>query len=62
MEDAGTLPNWTAAPERKFVPEMITEVPPEVEPVLGETAEIVGAGAGETVRNRFTEAIAAFVS
>ena len=36
-------PNVTVAPERKFVPVMVTAVPPLVDPELGEIAVIVGA-------------------
>jgi hypothetical protein len=42
---AATAPNLTIAPEAKFVPVIVTAVPPEIEPVLGETPPIVGLGA-----------------
>jgi hypothetical protein len=40
---AADPPNVTVAPETKFVPVMVTAVPPLVEPELGEIAVIVGA-------------------
>ena len=41
---AALLPNVTVAPERKFAPVMVTDVPPEVDPVFGVTLLTVGAG------------------
>lgn len=41
---AEALPNVTVAPETKFVPVIVTAVPPAVEPVLGDTPVTVGAG------------------
>jgi hypothetical protein len=38
-------PTVTVAPETKFVPVIVTAVPPAVEPVLGDTLVTVGAGA-----------------
>ena len=37
-------PNWTVAPLTKFVPVMVTVVPPDVEPEDGLTPVTVGAG------------------
>ena len=34
--------NVTVAPEAKFVPVMVTDVPPAVDPLLGETLVTVG--------------------
>ena len=39
---AAALPNVTVAPEAKFVPVMVTLVPPRVEPVFGDTFVTVG--------------------
>ena len=39
---AATLPNVTAAPVAKFVPVIVTAVPPAVEPLLGDTLLTVG--------------------
>ena len=39
---AEALPNNTAAPARKFVPEIVTWVPPAVGPLLGEIPLTVG--------------------
>lgn len=39
---AAVEPNVTVAPEAKFVPVMVTAVPPRVEPVLGDTPVTVG--------------------
>jgi len=39
---AGALPNVTVAPETKFVPVIVTIVPPTVAPILGETPLTVG--------------------
>src|ERR1700722_15473540 len=44
---AGVPPNVTVAPVPKFVPLIVTAVPPAVGPVLGETPLTVGAGPGE---------------
>jgi hypothetical protein len=41
---AAVLPNVTAAPEMKFVPEIVTAVPPAAEPLFGETPVTVGVG------------------
>jgi hypothetical protein len=41
---AAALPNVTVAPETKFVPVIVTAVPPPVAPLLGDTLVIVGAG------------------
>ena len=41
---AAVLPNATVAPEVKPVPVMVTEVPPDVGPEVGDMAVIVGAG------------------
>jgi hypothetical protein len=40
---AAVLPNVTVAPAAKFVPVMVTAVPPAVEPVFGLTLLTVGA-------------------
>ena len=42
---AAVPPKVTVAPETKFVPVIVTEVPPDVGPVFGLTEVIVGAGA-----------------
>ena len=39
---AAALPNVTVAPVAKFVPVIVTDVPPNVEPLLGETLLTVG--------------------
>lgn len=39
---AEALPNVTVAPEEKFVPVIVTDVPPAIGPVLGDTLLIVG--------------------
>jgi hypothetical protein len=39
---AAAAPNVTVAPEAKFVPVMVTDVPPAVVPLLGETPVTVG--------------------
>jgi hypothetical protein len=39
---AAVLPNVTVAPEAKFVPVIVTAVPPEVEPLFGLTLLTVG--------------------
>jgi hypothetical protein len=41
---AAAPPILTVAPETKFVPEIVTDVPPAVLPELGVIEEIVGAG------------------
>lgn len=41
---AAVPPRVTVAPDRKPVPVMVTAVPPEPEPVVGEIALTVGAG------------------
>jgi hypothetical protein len=41
---AGTPPNVTVAPGTKFAPEIVTVVPPLVEPVFGVTPLTVGGG------------------
>ena len=40
---ADVLPNVTVAPVPKFVPVIVTAVPPEVEPLFGLTPLTVGA-------------------
>ena len=40
---AGVLPNVTAVAPSKPVPVIVTEVPPAVEPLAGETAVTAGA-------------------
>jgi len=42
---AALVPNITVAGEAKFVPVIVTDVPPKVEPTLGETLLTVGAAA-----------------
>ena len=39
---AAALPNVTVAPKAKFVPVIVTLVPPSVEPVFGDTFVTVG--------------------
>jgi hypothetical protein len=39
---AAALPNATAAPAAKFVPVIVTIVPPEVDPLFGDTLVTVG--------------------
>jgi hypothetical protein len=39
---AAVLPNVTAAPETKFVPAIVTAVPPDGGPLFGPTLLIVG--------------------
>jgi hypothetical protein len=39
---AAVDPNFTVAPDTKFVPEIVTELPPAVDPVLGDTLVTVG--------------------
>jgi hypothetical protein len=39
---AAVFPNFTVAPAAKFVPVMVTAVPPDVEPVFGLTLLTVG--------------------
>jgi hypothetical protein len=39
---AAAAPNVTVAPAAKFVPVIVTDVPPNVEPLLGETLLTVG--------------------
>jgi hypothetical protein len=39
---AAVEPNFTVAPAAKFVPAMVTAVPPAVEPVFGDTLVTVG--------------------
>jgi hypothetical protein len=40
---AACVPNVTVAPEAKFVPVIVTAVPPPTGPVLGDTLLTVGA-------------------
>jgi hypothetical protein len=40
---AALLPNVTVAPAAKFVPVIVTAVPPAVGPLLGDTLATVGA-------------------
>ena len=42
---ASTPPTVTLVPATKFVPVIVIDVPPRVEPLVGVTAVIVGAGA-----------------
>jgi hypothetical protein len=39
---AAVLPKVTVAPEAKFVPVIVTAVPPAVDPLFGETVLTVG--------------------
>jgi hypothetical protein len=39
---AAAVPNVTVAPVAKFVPVMVTAVPPDVEPLLGDRLVTVG--------------------
>jgi hypothetical protein len=41
---AAVLPNFTVAPDAKFVPVIVTEVPPAVAPPFGLTLLTVGGG------------------
>jgi hypothetical protein len=41
---AAVLPNFTPAPATKFVPVIVTAVPPAVDPLLGATLLTVGTG------------------
>ena len=43
---AAALPKLIVAPARKFVPLMVTAVPPPVGPLVGEMLVSVGGGAG----------------
>jgi hypothetical protein len=43
-EAASVAPNFTAATLVKFVPLMVTEVPPDDVPIAGDTAFTVGGG------------------
>ena len=45
---AAVVSNFTVAPEAKFVPVIVTDVPPAVDPGLGKTDVIVG-GCGDGV-------------
>ena len=47
--EAAAPPNVTVAPAAKFVPEIVTAVPPTLEPVFGEIPVTVGAGPGNDV-------------
>ena len=40
---AAAAPNVTVAPAAKFVPVIVTAVPPAVDPLLGETLLTLGA-------------------
>jgi hypothetical protein len=42
---AAVAPNFTVAPEAKFVPVIVTAVPPAAVPVFGATALTVGGAA-----------------
>ena len=50
------------APLRKLLPEIVIVSPPAVEPVLGETVVMVGAGVVEMFMDRLLEAEAALES
>jgi hypothetical protein len=39
---AAVLPNVTVAPDAKFVPVIVTAVPPDVDPLFGDTLVTVG--------------------
>lgn len=43
---AGVVPNFTAVAPVRFVPVMVTTVPPRMDPVAGDSAVMVGGGAG----------------
>lgn len=47
--EAGDPPIVTVAPATKFVPLMVTDVPPAAGPELGDIAVTVGAGGGVVV-------------
>ena len=42
---AAAVPNLTLAPAAKFVPVIVTAVPPAIGPEFGETPDTVGIGA-----------------
>src|SRR6266404_3540912 len=46
------LPNRTTAPDRKLLPEIVTVVPPSIEPLFGKTLEMVGAEFGDTLKEK----------
>jgi len=48
---APVRPKFTVAPARKFVPVIVTIVPPAVEPLLGATSATVGGGPRTTLLN-----------
>ena len=48
-EVAATPPKLTVAPDTKFVPLMVTEVPPLLAPLLGDIEVIVGGSAPAVV-------------
>jgi len=50
-DDAGVVPNLTAVAPAKFVPVMVTVVPPVIEPEVGWRRVTVGGGGGVTKVN-----------
>jgi hypothetical protein len=60
---AAVPPSLTVAPDWKFAPVTVTEVPPPVEPELGEIADTVGDGGGvPDVVNRHTGPLAVWLA
>jgi hypothetical protein len=52
---AAVPPNVTVAPAAKFVPVIVTDVPPAVVPLFGDTLVTVGGEAGDVYVNPFTK-------
>ena len=56
---AAVLPNVTVAPAAKFVPVIVTAVPPDVDPLFGtDTGHRRGHNVGESTRQASAQAIA----
>jgi hypothetical protein len=58
---AGPAPNATVSPAAKFVPVIVTAVPPPTGPPDGDTALTVGAGAGDPLQFTITGAEFAWI-
>jgi hypothetical protein len=56
-DDAATPPNRTVSPAWKFEPEIVTGVPPEVGPDLGDMLLTIGAEAGAMLALKLLEAV-----
>jgi hypothetical protein len=56
------LPNRIVDPAVKLLPPIVTKVPPSIDPLFGETAEISGLGVGETLSEKPVEREAALES